>query len=153
MVLLLIPPPHNIVASAVTKDHLTSKLPHAQQVLCRANPDLCVAGFHLSGVVYPPRTNDSGPIKDGYRTSVVFDRQRITGNNCTCDQKSWCQHIVAICLHRINQVSSPANSPPHTPHTAVCHCDVVNHLPLCADLVVQLVWHCLRGCTGQTGQY
>lgn len=60
-------------------------------------------GFHLSGIVFPSQSNQS-PIKDGFRTSVVFDRQRITSNNCTCEQTSWCQHIVALCLHRINQV-------------------------------------------------
>ena len=66
-----------------------------------------LVGFHLSGLVCPPQTSQSNRllVKDGYRTSVVFDRQRITANNCTCEQSSWCQHIVALCLHRVNKVS------------------------------------------------
>ncbi|XP_067937887.1 zinc finger SWIM domain-containing protein 8-like [Watersipora subatra] len=68
--------------------------------------DAIQIGFHLSGMVCPPQTSQSNRLlKDGYRTSVVFDRQRITANNCTCEQSAWCQHIVALCLHRINKAS------------------------------------------------
>lgn len=66
---------------------------------------MLTVGFHLSGMVCPPQTAQNTLLKDGFRTSVVFDRQRITANNCTCDQSAWCQHIVALCLHRVNQVS------------------------------------------------
>lgn len=69
--------------------------------------DYSTTGFHLSGVLCPPQTAITPVhLRDGFKTGVVFDRQRITANSCTCEQSAWCQHIVALCLHRVHQVNS-----------------------------------------------
>ena len=58
-------------------------------------------GFHLSATV----VGQSGT-QSKYKVAVTFDRGRITTCNCTCTSSaSWCSHIVAVCLHRIHQVS------------------------------------------------
>jgi hypothetical protein len=41
-----------------------------------------------------------------YHVAITFDRRRIISCTCTCNgSASWCNHIVAVCLHRIHYVS------------------------------------------------
>ncbi|KAI6216161.1 hypothetical protein M3Y99_01837100 [Aphelenchoides fujianensis] len=51
---------------------------------------------HIKGVAYtqfPPQT---------LKVSIRVDRCRIVSCNCSCDaERSWCQHIVAVCMFRI----------------------------------------------------
>ena len=57
-------------------------------------------GFHLSATVTP------GNGKSPQSTSITFDRKKIVSCNCSCNSNAeWCSHIVALCLHRIHQVS------------------------------------------------
>ncbi|KHN87654.1 Zinc finger SWIM domain-containing protein 8 [Toxocara canis] len=42
--------------------------------------------------------------KNAYNVSVRVDRCRIVSCSCSCAFKaSWCQHVVAVCLHRIHR--------------------------------------------------
>ena len=62
-----------------------------------------MTGFHLSASVCPPPSYSQ---RGQYNVAVAFDRRRITSCNCTCNSSAyWCSHIVAVCLHRIHQVS------------------------------------------------
>lgn len=57
----------------------------------------CCLGFHLSATVTAIKP---------FTVAVTFDRGRITSCSCTCNcPSSWCSHVVAVCLHRIYQVS------------------------------------------------
>ncbi|CAG0915760.1 unnamed protein product [Notodromas monacha] len=41
-----------------------------------------------------------------FHVAITFDRRRIVSCTCTCNgAASWCSHVVAVCLHRIHQVS------------------------------------------------
>lgn len=69
-----------------------------------SNMNRLYPGFHLSATVVAPQS--LGPTKGSYNVAVTFDRRRITSCNCTCSSSaSWCAHVVAVCLHRIHQVS------------------------------------------------
>ncbi len=69
------------------------------------------SGFHLSGEVgLPPRdysqtlvdSSSSAP-SPSHRVSMAFDRCRITSVTCDCGSRDifWCQHAVALAVHRI----------------------------------------------------
>ncbi|KAL3982274.1 hypothetical protein ACH3XW_46540 [Acanthocheilonema viteae] len=73
-------------------------------------------GYHISAVVNATNsssivtpTNSSAPpcrTKMTYNVSVRVDRCRIVSCSCSCAFKaSWCQHVVAVCLYRINKVN------------------------------------------------
>lgn len=58
-------------------------------------------GFHLSSTVHQPHT--ACQTKGIFNVAVMFDRGRITSCNCTCNQSAtWCAHVVALCLFRID---------------------------------------------------
>jgi hypothetical protein len=67
---------------------------------------LFIPGFHLSAEVLPlcntnPNTNAKSQVLN---VAVVCDRKRITSCHCSCSKaSSWCSHIVAVCLSRINE--------------------------------------------------
>lgn len=68
-------------------------------------------GFHLSATVQPQQQHSQGEAGHSrsqgisYNVAVTLDRRRITSCTCTCSPNaSWCSHVVAVCLHRINKV-------------------------------------------------
>ena len=67
----------------------------------KAVKDPLQMGFHLSATVAP------GNGKPEQKTSVTFDRKKIVECKCSCNSQAgeWCAHVVALCLHRIHQVS------------------------------------------------
>ncbi|MCP9265942.1 Zinc finger SWIM domain-containing protein 8 [Dirofilaria immitis] len=77
--------------------------------------DVFQIGYHISAVVNATGTsivtptNSSAPpcrSKMTYNVSVRVDRCRIVSCSCSCAFKaSWCQHVVAVCLYRINRVN------------------------------------------------
>ena len=59
--------------------------------------DMIQIGFHLSALV-------DVPSKGLYKVAVTFDRGRVITCNCTCGSSaSWCSHVVAVCLHHIQE--------------------------------------------------
>lgn len=74
----------------------------------RAVKDALQIGYHLSATVVPPQGISASP-KGVFKVSVLFDRRKITECTCTCNEgeaPTWCQHIVAVCLHRIYQANN-----------------------------------------------
>ena len=67
-------------------------------------------GLHLNASIIPPPANAVSGNSSMFNVAVTFDRQRITSCSCTCRQAttsaSWCSHVVAVCLQRIQQVRS-----------------------------------------------
>ncbi|XP_041475429.1 zinc finger SWIM domain-containing protein 5-like [Lytechinus variegatus] len=62
------------------------------------------SGFHLSGTVSEPSGQLYEP-EQRHRVSISFDRCKITAVTCTCGNRDifWCQHVVALSLHRIRR--------------------------------------------------
>ncbi|PAA68801.1 hypothetical protein BOX15_Mlig019515g1, partial [Macrostomum lignano] len=49
-----------------------------------------------------------------YKVALSFDRCRIVKCSCSCGSANrvWCQHVVAVCLHRVKNANSvPMNAP------------------------------------------
>ncbi|KAK6110582.1 hypothetical protein QQG55_40330 [Brugia pahangi] len=78
--------------------------------------DVFQIGYHISAVVnatgassiVTPTSSSVPPCRSKmtYNVSVRVDRCRIVSCNCSCAFKaSWCQHVVAVCLYRINRVN------------------------------------------------
>ncbi|VDK54690.1 unnamed protein product, partial [Anisakis simplex] len=86
--------------------------------------DVFQIGYHLSAVVnglisgsmsagtlavptsaaVPATVKPNRQSKNIYNVSVRVDRCRIVSCSCSCAFKaSWCQHVVAVCLHRIHR--------------------------------------------------
>ncbi|XP_023225369.1 zinc finger SWIM domain-containing protein 4-like [Centruroides sculpturatus] len=71
-------------------------------------------GFHLSGLVTtpipstPPHPSYTLDPEKRFRVSITFDRCKITSVTCSCGTKDifWCQHVVALALHRIRNADS-----------------------------------------------
>lgn len=63
-----------------------------------------ISGFHLSGTVSEPSGQLYEP-EQRHRVSISFDRCKITAVTCTCGNRDifWCQHVVALSLHRIRR--------------------------------------------------
>lgn len=64
--------------------------------------NLLQIGFHLSALV----NCNQNSIKQSqtFNVAIVCDRKKITSCHCNCSkQNSWCLHIVAVCLSRINE--------------------------------------------------
>lgn len=73
--------------------------------------DLLQIGFHLSATVILPQEAKKG----SYNVAVTFDCSKITSCDCTCSSpSSWCSHVVAVCLFRINHPDSVTLRPPIT---------------------------------------
>ena len=75
----------------------------------KAVQNMLQIGFHLSAQVHEINTL-TVPTKVSpqfYHVSIIFDRKKITSCHCTCNNaSSWCAHIVAVCLCRIDEVRS-----------------------------------------------
>uniref|UniRef100_A0A915PV92 SWIM-type domain-containing protein n=1 Tax=Setaria digitata TaxID=48799 RepID=A0A915PV92_9BILA len=78
--------------------------------------DVFQIGYHISAVVnatgassiVTPTSSSAPPCRSKmtFNVSVRVDRCRIVSCSCSCAFKaSWCQHVVAVCLYRINRVS------------------------------------------------
>ena len=47
-----------------------------------------------------------------FRAYVQFDRGCITTTKCSCSKKSWCSHVLALCLARMKDGASVQLHPP-----------------------------------------
>lgn len=74
----------------------------AEEFVCQnAVRDMLQVGFHLSAnVQFLSETEEL----EFFRVAITFDRRRITSCSCSCMTATfWCQHVVAVCLHRIRK--------------------------------------------------
>ena len=47
-----------------------------------------------------------------FRACIQFDRGCITTANCSCGERNWCRHIIALCLSRMNESAPLQLHPP-----------------------------------------
>ncbi|KAK7508339.1 hypothetical protein BaRGS_00000578 [Batillaria attramentaria] len=68
---------------------------------------VATTGFHLSGTVTEPSNPLYSQPEKAFKVSISFDRCKITSVKCGCGNKDifWCQHVVALSLHRIRKAN------------------------------------------------
>ena len=49
---------------------------------------------------------------ESFRAYVQFDRGCITTTKCSCGERNWCRHVLALCLARVNESAPLQLHPP-----------------------------------------